>query len=116
MDGGTRNRAFTPFFSTRTAPGGGTGLGLSVSLQIVEGHGGTIEVESEPDRGAVFTVWLPTEWPSLEGDLIGPRDESAPERTPPVETDAPEVDPRAARCEDGKPSRKARAAGREVVA
>jgi len=59
MDEETRSRIFNPFFSTRTAGGDGTGLGLSVSRQIVESHGGTIEVESAPGHGATFTVWLP---------------------------------------------------------
>jgi signal transduction histidine kinase len=59
MDRQTRGRAFAPFFSARARGGYGTGLGLSVSLNIVEGHGGIIDVQSEPGSGAVFTVWLP---------------------------------------------------------
>jgi signal transduction histidine kinase len=37
----------------------GTGIGLSGAKQIVEQHGGTIEVESEEGRGSTFTVHLP---------------------------------------------------------
>jgi signal transduction histidine kinase len=72
MDDATRERIFTPFFSTRAGSGGGTGLGLSVSLQIVESHGGTIDVDSKPGRGSVFTIWLPRSSPAFEGDVIVP--------------------------------------------
>ena len=50
-------RIFDPFFSTKGAKG--TGLGLSVSYGIIEGHGGTIEVQSEVGVGTVFTITLP---------------------------------------------------------
>jgi PAS domain S-box-containing protein len=47
---------FEPFYSTRPD---GMGLGLFVSHSVVQDHGGTIEVESQPGQGTTFTVWLP---------------------------------------------------------
>ena len=53
-----RERLFVPFFTTKPA-GEGTGLGLYISYQIVQGHGGEIRVDSQPGLGATFSVWLP---------------------------------------------------------
>ncbi len=52
-------RLFEPFFSTK-GPNQGTGLGLSTALGIVRSHGGMMRVESAPNAGAVFHVFLPT--------------------------------------------------------
>jgi PAS domain S-box-containing protein len=51
-------KVFDPFFTTRRESGG-TGLGLAVSLAIVEALGGDISVRSVPGEGAAFTVELP---------------------------------------------------------
>lgn len=51
-------RIFDPFWTTKP-PGEGTGLGLSLVHSIVTEHGGSIHVESEPGRGAAFTLMLP---------------------------------------------------------
>ncbi|HVG43305.1 MAG TPA: HAMP domain-containing sensor histidine kinase [Longimicrobium sp.] len=55
---------FDPFFSTK---GKGMGLGLSICREIVQGHGGRLDVESTLGRGTTFTVTLPvhTEAPAL---------------------------------------------------
>jgi signal transduction histidine kinase len=49
-------KIFNPFFSTRSE---GTGLGLSITKNIVEEHGGNIEVESQVNVGTKFTITLP---------------------------------------------------------
>jgi PAS domain S-box-containing protein len=57
MTAEVQHRVFDPFFTTKGARG--TGLGLSVSRAIIKGHGGTLSVDSEPDRGTTFVISLP---------------------------------------------------------
>ena len=44
---------------SRDRTSGGTGLGLSIALSIVRAHFGWIDVESAPEQGTKFTVWIP---------------------------------------------------------
>jgi two-component system, NtrC family, sensor kinase len=54
------DRLFDPFFSTKKE-GAGTGLGLSVSYNIINKHSGRFEVDSTPGEGSCFSIFLPME-------------------------------------------------------
>jgi two-component system, NtrC family, sensor kinase len=58
MDAEQIQKVFMPFYTTKDV-GKGTGLGLPISQNIIEGFGGRIEVESAPGVGSAFTVVLP---------------------------------------------------------
>jgi signal transduction histidine kinase len=59
-------RIFDPFFTTKD-PGTGTGLGLSVSTNIIQQHGGTLEVNSTVGVGTTFKITLPIKRPAAKG-------------------------------------------------
>jgi len=63
IDKKAQSRLFEPFFTTKKR---GTGLGLSIVRQIIDLHGGNIEVKSEPKKGTTFRIELPLHSTSLE--------------------------------------------------
>jgi signal transduction histidine kinase len=70
MDEATKARIFEPFFTTK-AQGDGTGLGLAIVHSVVKSHDGIIEVESTPDIGTIFTIYLPLgSEPAIENVLV----------------------------------------------
>jgi len=54
-----RDKIFQPFFTTKPT-GQGTGLGLSLSYDIIKAHGGEIKVKSKENEGSTFIIQLPT--------------------------------------------------------
>lgn len=65
------SRIFDPYFTTKSQ---GTGLGMVVVLKIVEAHGGTVQVSSEPGRGTTVHFALPRTAPT-EPSAGSPRDQ-----------------------------------------
>lgn len=68
IKGDNMDHIFDPFFTTKEV-GKGTGLGLSICYGIVRGHNGRIFAESEPGKGATFTVELPVHTKQKTGAL-----------------------------------------------
>lgn len=66
-----RDRIFEPFFTTKTA-GNGAGLGLSISNQIVEKHGGILKCFSEPGHGATFWIQIPIKQTMMLQPIFNP--------------------------------------------
>lgn len=64
MDEETRKKLFVPYFTTKNE---GTGLGLPIVHRIVAEHGGTLRVDSKPDVGTRFALWLPRDLPKRAG-------------------------------------------------
>ncbi len=56
LDSETKERIFEPFYSTKLQ---GRGLGMAASYGIIINHGGWIEIDSEPGKGAVVSIYLP---------------------------------------------------------
>jgi PAS domain S-box-containing protein len=75
IDADTLQRVFEPFFTTKPV-GQGTGLGLAVVHGVMRTHQGTVDVQSTPDTGSVFTLYFP-----ITNDAV----------VPPVETPKPKV-------------------------
>jgi PAS domain S-box-containing protein len=83
-------RIFEPFYTTKPR-GQGSGLGLLVTRSMVVEHGGTIEVQSEPEKGATFTIRLPCEGGNGEGGAEAARGTGAEGTDPePLETMRPD--------------------------
>ncbi len=60
MDAETQRRIYDPFYRAENTAGiAGTGLGMSIVKEIMDIHGGRIEIDSAPGRGTAVTLWLP---------------------------------------------------------
>ena len=59
------DKIFQPFFTTKPT-GQGTGLGLSLSYDIVKAHGGEIKVETKEGEGAEFIIQLPIQYKNYD--------------------------------------------------
>lgn len=67
MDADDLPKLFQPYYRARSATGiAGTGIGLNLVKQVVQLHGGTVEVTSELGKGTIFTILLPIEFLSAD--------------------------------------------------
>lgn len=57
-------KIFDPFYTTKPI-GKGTGLGLNLSYSIIKKHNGTIDVQSEVEKGTIFTIRIPVHGPDI---------------------------------------------------
>ncbi|HEY8567269.1 MAG TPA: PAS domain S-box protein [Beijerinckiaceae bacterium] len=97
---GARGRIFEPYFTTKPL-GAGTGIGLSVSLNVVKSHGGDIRVEDVEPHGARFVVTLPIGH-STQVEATGPITLKARSRSAVVIDDEPDVAATLAEILEGK--------------
>jgi len=76
VDPEIKDKIFDPFFTTKDI-GEGTGLGLAVTYALIQQMGGTIEMESEPGKGTVFSITLPASQKQEKhaGDLVSVTEE-----------------------------------------
>ncbi|MDH3995791.1 MAG: DUF3365 domain-containing protein [Desulfobulbaceae bacterium] len=76
VDPEIKDKIFDPFFTTKDI-GEGTGLGLAVTYALIQQMGGTIEMESEPGKGTVFSISLPASQKQEKhaGDLVSVTEE-----------------------------------------
>jgi signal transduction histidine kinase len=80
MDAATQARIFEPFFTTKEK-GRGTGLGLSMVYAIVTSHGGMVTVDSTPEHGSIFMIYLPRHRAPAEAYTSGVYMQVAPNGT-----------------------------------
>jgi len=68
MDSETIESVFVPFYSTKNK---GTGLGMAIVKKVIEGHHGSIYIQSHPGRGTEVTIELPYQWLDEKEEGIG---------------------------------------------
>ncbi len=71
MDKETQSHIFEPFYTTKEQ-GKGTGLGLAMAYGIIKKHDGFINIYSEPGRGTIFKIYLPTVLDVAQAAKTGP--------------------------------------------